>query len=164
MGRSNTEADFWARTAQAGNCLEWTGRMLPPKALGATKGYGLIRWQGRRQVAHRVSWQITHGLIPMGMQVCHHCDNPPCVEPTHLFLGTNADNQEDRRLKNAAARSARRRERSGPVMRKLSIEDARDIRSLLALQQSKKSIARLYSVCPQMILKISRGRSWRELD
>jgi hypothetical protein len=100
----------------------------------------------------------------MGMQVCHHCDNPPCVDPKHLFLGTNADNQDDRRVKGSAARSARRRERSGPVIRKLSIEDARDIRSLLALQQSKKSIARLYSVCPQMILRISRGQAWRELD
>jgi hypothetical protein len=161
MTRANTAADFWARTVPGGDCLEWAGRMLPPKAQGAAKGYGLLRWQGRRQVAHRVSWQITHGPIPMGMQVCHHCDNPPCVNPKHLFLGTNADNQEDRRVKGAAARSARRRAQRA---QKLSIEDAREIRALLALRQSKKSVARLYSVCPQMILRISRGQAWREVD
>lgn len=55
--------------------------------------------------AHRVAWEIAFGPIPAGMQVCHHCDNPPCNEPTHLFLGTTQDNTRDRDLKGRGYRA-----------------------------------------------------------
>jgi hypothetical protein len=58
-------------------------------------GYGVLGVDGRQQRAHRVVWELTHGPIPDGLCVCHHCDNPPCVEPTHPFLGTHADNVRD---------------------------------------------------------------------
>src|SRR5580704_8040718 len=71
-----------------GNCLVWTGG----HTLG---GYGVIN-RGRRGAGmastHRLAWELAYGPVPDGMNVLHHCDNPPCCEPTHLFLGTGQDN------------------------------------------------------------------------
>jgi hypothetical protein len=67
---------------------------------GVTTGYGTFRGQA----AHRVAWQIEHGLIPDGMMVLHRCDNPPCVNPKHLFLGTARDNAQDARSKGRVAK------------------------------------------------------------
>lgn len=71
-------------------CKEWVGAR-------DKDGYGLGRADPDRKMRrmHRVEWERHNGSIPNGMMVCHHCDNPPCLEITHLFLGTAADNTED---------------------------------------------------------------------
>ena len=68
-------------------CWIWMG--------AKNNGYGVCRFQGKDQYAHRVSWQIIFGIIPFAIKVLHSCDNPPCVRPSHLFLGTQLDNVHD---------------------------------------------------------------------
>lgn len=69
-------------------CWEWIAGRYP-------FGYGMFWINGSTVGAHRVSWEITYGEIPDGMLICHKCDNPCCVNPSHLFLGTYRDNTKD---------------------------------------------------------------------
>jgi len=71
------------------------GRMGRPSG----KGYGSFRFRGKNRGTYRVAWLLVHGVIPKGMCVCHYCDNPICVRPSHLFLGSQQDNLSDMRKK-----------------------------------------------------------------
>lgn len=73
---------------KSGSCWEFTGKHND-------YGYGLIWQNGVEARAHRVAWELAHGMIPDDLLVLHHCDNPPCCRPEHLFLGTHADNTND---------------------------------------------------------------------
>lgn len=75
-----------------------------------SKGYARVDIASKHHRAHRLAWQLIHGPIPAGMVICHRCDNPPCVRPDHLWLGTVADNNADMKAK---GRRFDQRSRSG---------------------------------------------------
>lgn len=92
--RPSAEERFWSYVDTTGDCWEWTGGQI-------RMGYGHFKPGGQRGTvkAHRFSWQLAFGQIPDGLFVLHHCDNPPCVRPAHLFLGTHLDNMADKKAK-----------------------------------------------------------------
>jgi len=87
--RPNTVNDFWAKVTMTENGC-WTWNLSRDK-----DGYGFFWWKNKQLRAHKFSWTISNGEIPTGMMVCHKCDNPSCVRPDHLFLGTGKDNIQD---------------------------------------------------------------------
>lgn len=107
-------------TAIVNGCYEWKGSRNKD-------GYGQASVNGRRVLAHRAIWSLIHGQIPEKMYICHKCDNPPCINPEHLFLGTPSDNQKDSYRKGRnCQKGANRGEKNG--RKKLSLTDVMFLR------------------------------------
>lgn len=117
------ERRFWKKVIRTDGCWLWTAKSLP-------KGYGLIR-AGRKDepwiLAHRVSYAIEYGSVPALMHVLHVCDNPRCVNPAHLFLGHQSDNNADMRRKGRASGGSSPKNQ---YARRLSEEDTERVRQI----------------------------------
>ena len=141
----------WVDISEPDNCWQWKE---------ARKGeYGKYRLDGRRMGAHRVAWELTNGPVPAGMEVCHRCDNPWCVNPAHLFLGTHVDNIRDCHRKGRASKVRAYGVKHGRT--KLTADDVRDIRASADLQ---RVIAKRYGIHQQAVSRLQRGESWKYLD
>lgn len=154
-----------AHRPELGPCWVWTAARGP-------RGYGQLSIgppTNRPVVAHRISWQIHNGPIPEGMDICHHCDFPPCVRPDHLFAGTPFDNMRDCAAKGRGAKpSELRRERSSKGEQRWSARlkeaDVLSIRVRFgAGEATAKELAAEYSVVPAHISAIIKRRFWKHL-
>lgn len=114
-------------------------------------GYALFSYKNITRRGHRISWVLHHGEIPDGMLVCHSCDNPACVKPDHLFLGTHADNIADKVRKGRQAK--------GPTNAntKLSPSDITTIGEMMRSGRKAKEIAPLFGVTPARIWQLFPG-------
>jgi HNH endonuclease len=137
--RGRLLSTFWA----------WVDRSVPDGCWPWTRardgcGYGLIKDAPR---THRHAWTLTYGPIPPDMDVCHTCDNPPCCNPAHLFLGTHAENMADKASK-------------GRASKKLTEDDVREIRRIRAADSTLVTIAQQFSITETMVSRIVRRLKW----
>lgn len=145
-------------TFTRGRSMIQTPECVAAASIG-THGYGQV-WDGRRMArAYRVAWEKANGPIPDGLCVLHHCDNPACINVEHLFLGTHADNMQDKAKKGRARTSDRRGEANTAAT--LTREEVRTIRALWASGETRQSeIAQRFGVCQQHVSRIVRGALW----
>jgi hypothetical protein len=171
---------FWSRVGtrtEDGSCWPWLGRTDPD-------GYGRIKWDRRSMGTHQASYRLHKGEIPTGLCVCHSCDNPACVNPDHLFLGTTQVNNADRTAKGRSAsgdangsrlhperrpRGPRHHWQTRPESRltgtrngraKLTLDQVASIRSRVASGESRAVLAREFGVSWTAINYIANGRNW----
>ncbi|MFO7180891.1 MAG: HNH endonuclease signature motif containing protein [Pseudomonadota bacterium] len=138
---------FWEKVEKTDTCWIWTGTKLQ-------HGYGALdtRRHGKRIVirAHRFAWELTYGPIPEGLHVLHECDNPSCVRPEHLHLGTHAQNMAEMAARGRAGREFRK------PNTKLSYAQVLEIR---ASKAPGVALAKAYGVSQQTICDIRKGRT-----
>jgi len=132
---------FWNKVYVTANCWLWIGARHE-------FGYGWFELNGKAQTAHTIAFAECYGPIPTGMNVCHECDNPPCVRPNHLFLGTQQDNLSDMREKNRHQKG----ETNGHA--KLTEQDIETIRQMYSQGTFQRVIAAQYGVHQVTISKI----------
>lgn len=121
-------------------------------------GYGHFNYGDSKTSAHRYAWELVNGPITDGLFVCHHCDNPPCVNPKHLFLGTPADNSKDMSNKGRAYSPKGTKNKNHTF----TDEQVLEIRSLKANQPVTKT-AKEYGVTHSAISNILLGKTWKHL-
>ena len=157
-GKDLTSA-FWRFVVPSSpdECWEWSGPVMTTRG-----GYGRLEpmVNGKRLsfAAHRMSWEIHFGPIPDGMLVCHRCDNPPCVNPAHLFLGTPKDNTRDMVGKGRQIPSRLPGEKNGRA--RLLWDEVREIRECYRAGDTQRGLAARYGVEKTTIANIVNNRTW----
>lgn len=151
---------FWSkvdRSRGGSACWIWTGGFSVDRSRPRRRPYGVIRYAGKQRHAHRVAWQLAFGAIPAAALVCHRCDNPSCVNPDHLFLGTAADNNHDMESKGRAVHVVG--ERHGKS--KLTSDGVVRLRGLYATGAfSYRKLARDFGVSAETVRRALNGTTW----
>jgi len=148
MPRGSLEERYWLKVDRRGqeDCWAWAG--------GCDHGgYGRIKAAGERRnlAAHRVAWEFRYGPIPGGLCVLHRCDNPGCVNPEHLFLGTVADNNRDKKEKGRSTRGESNHHSRLTEWQAIAIRS--DCRA-------RRAIAADYGICESQVGHIRAKRRW----
>lgn len=153
---------LWSRVNKYGpihpvlktNCWEWTGSVV-----GNRTKYGQIQIDGRPKKCHRVSWEITNGTIPEGGQVLHKCDNPVCVRPDHLFLGSHQDNMDD------MINKGRKRTAVGVRVGGAKLDDhkVKLMRLLRSQGRSIVSLGKEFGVCTYVAACAIKRKTWKHV-
>lgn len=145
---------FWRQVVKTESCWVWTGNKNKT-------GYGQYKMPGHSYRTHRASWQMAFGPIPKGMQVLHHCDNPSCVNPDHLFLGTHKDNMADCAAKGRIVLPNQVGENHSG--HKLTEEEVRQIKGLLN-QCSHAQISKMYGISRSVVTRIALKQLWAHVE
>lgn len=158
---------FWSKVQKTDGCWLWTATRKPG-------WYGKFRFNGKQENAHRVAYILTYGTIPDGLWVLHRCDNPLCVRPDHLYLGTHQDNVRDRQERGRAACGDNNGSRMHPERilsgeqcswAKLTAAEVAAIRQEYALGNTTyHKLAAKYGVGKSQIGNILQGKVWKDAN
>lgn len=142
---------FWDKVEKTDGCWLWQGRI-------DKDGYGHFNFEGNNILAHRMAYELCVGPIPEQMQVLHHCDNPPCVCPDHLFQGTPKINAEDREAKGRGAQPS-----GSKHGRAILIEEkVKQIRDEYKAGATQTYLAHKHGVSRSTIAHIVRNETWNQ--
>src|SRR6267142_336332 len=144
--RRDFDLHFWSQVDKSGDCWLWTG-------LRNIFGYGRFTFDSSSMMAHRASWVINNAQMPLELNVLHKCDVRLCVNPKHLWLGTNRDNALDMSAKG----------RAPTPLAKLTEQQVREIRARRKNGEKGVDLAREYGLCPRQIARINTGHYWRHV-
>ena len=147
---------IWKKIDRSTGCWMWMGKK-------DEQGYGVIDIQGKHKKVHRIAWELTYGPIPARMLVCHKCDNTSCVNPDHLFLGTQKDNMQD------CARKGRTNPHINPLnqsgeknnfakLTRTQVEEIRVMKNTTELTQ--RSIAKIFGISDSQVGRIITRENW----
>jgi hypothetical protein len=142
---------------ELGPCWQWTKSVQ-------VSGYGQFTMDNKLIRAHRFAWLLFNGPVPDGILVCHKCDNPPCCNPEHLFLGTHADNARDKVLKGRAKSGGVCGERCN--FAKVTVDAVIDIRRTLVRgnKGNTRMLADKYGIAMCTVRQIASGYNWKHIE
>lgn len=154
----NWKSRFLPKIQRDFECWEWQGKR-------GRHGYGRFKIKGKEYFAHRLAYELEYGPVPEGMGVLHHCDNPPCCNPSHLFIGTQADNVSDMMNKERDLEGREKAKRLGEQHHKarLTEVDVRAIREQRANGRICREIAADFGVTREAVQSIVDRRSWKHI-
>ena len=145
---------FWSKVDgnDPNECWNWT-------AGKQANGYGAFVYAGKTRYAHRFSWLLHFGTIPEGMFVCHHCDNPGCVNPKHLFLGTQTDNMQDAITKGRIGRGEKHRNSKLTEVQVLAIRAEYQYHG----KNKARVLAKKHGVTTTTINRVVTRKTWKHI-
>lgn len=146
---------FWSKVDRSDpdGCWPWLAGVRK-----RAEGYGAFWLGGKHRPAHRIAWELTRGAIgDESLEVCHRCDNPPCCNPAHLFLGTRQDNNEDKVSKQRHIHGERH------YRALLTPEIVSEIRSSPRYRGYRMALAEKYGVRPGLITEVRAMKSWKHI-